>query len=137
MRRAIERVTGEAERLQFAGRRAEAAAAEKGRLLRMAADFAAVARRLDGVRLREHLRPWLEDAVVDLAARRVVVAIRRVPAAGLLLVSSSGPGRVLQYQKCYEVNRVIRLPNMSRWCYRLQLGGLGIRLGSRKGLGAG
>jgi len=93
LRAAITQAGDDDAQLQFARRRAEGFAAEKDRLLTLASDFAGIARRLDGVRLREHLRPWIENAVVDLVTRRVRLAIRRIPAAGLFVLSSSMPER--------------------------------------------
>ena len=73
--------------------RAEQIAGERERLVALARDFVARARAMSGAALRELLRPWLEDAVVDKHRRTLTLTIRRVPNVGPFLVLSHSPGR--------------------------------------------
>jgi hypothetical protein len=93
LRTELEALSIQADQTRFDERRARALDSERARLLALAADFPTLAQRLHGAELRELLRPWLQNVEVDLERRRVRVAIRKVPAAGLLLMSSGTPGR--------------------------------------------
>ncbi len=79
IRAGIERLTTQRETLRFDQARRRALAAEKERLLAMAADFAARAERLSGTMLRELVTPWLAGAEVDKRRRTVTLTLRRVP----------------------------------------------------------
>ena len=68
-------------------------AADRERLLGMAKDFAARARKLSGTALRELLRPWLVGTTFDKKARTVTVTIRQVPT--YRLDNSGGQGSPL------------------------------------------
>lgn len=91
LRTELEALSIQADQTRFDEQRARALDSERERLLALATNFPALARRLHGLELRELLRPWVQNAEVDLAHRQVRVTIRRVPAAGLLLVSSATP----------------------------------------------
>lgn len=82
------------DRTRFSKRQAERIAVERTKLLALAQDFPALARRLNGVELRELLRPWIVSATVDLGQREVRVAIRRIPGASAFCLASPqrGPG---------------------------------------------
>jgi hypothetical protein len=85
-REEMARVTGAIERTRFAERTTTRIAEERDRLLALARDFRARAKEMTGAALRELLRPWLADAVVDKKARTLTLSIRRVPAVGLMLL---------------------------------------------------
>ncbi len=91
-RRNIEETTAELERLHFQEHRDAGQLAERDRLLALATDFAAQARHLSGAALRELLWPWLCSAVVDKRKRTLVLEIRRIPASGVGIGLSNGPG---------------------------------------------
>jgi DNA invertase Pin-like site-specific DNA recombinase len=88
----LDAVTGEIEQLRFAERRTDGLDAERRRLLAVATEFPGLVKRLQGAELRELIRPWLEDAVVDKVARTLTLKIRRVPASSFLLLNTR-PGR--------------------------------------------
>lgn len=79
LRARIAALAADAERAAFAAASRKTLAAEQDRLLAMARDFEARARRLGGAELRELLKPWLANAVVDKATRTVTLTVRRVP----------------------------------------------------------
>jgi DNA invertase Pin-like site-specific DNA recombinase len=87
------RLQSELDRLRFWDRRGEGLAQERGRLLKLAKDFPALAKRLTGAHLRELIRPWLQDAVVDKYKRTLTLTIRRAPNTGPFLLASTPPGR--------------------------------------------
>jgi len=93
LRAGLEHVTADLERLRFEGRRAGRFDSEKQRLVTLATDFAALARRASGARLRELLRPWIAGALVDKANRKLILTIRRVPIEGPLVHLRAAPGR--------------------------------------------
>jgi DNA invertase Pin-like site-specific DNA recombinase len=68
------------ERQRFAGRARGRLAAERDEMVALASDFAARAREASGAALRELLRPWLADAVIDKNARTLTLSIRCLPA---------------------------------------------------------
>jgi DNA invertase Pin-like site-specific DNA recombinase len=91
IRRETEDAAAALERTRFASRQAKTLQTERDRVLALVRDFPALAAKLDGLALRELLRPWVESAVVDLGARAVRVAIRQIPAAsGMFAILSSG-----------------------------------------------
>jgi len=92
-RTALDRIAADLERLRFDDRRSTRLDGEREQLVALAADFATVARRASGAQLREILRPWIADAVVDKANRKLTLTIRRVPLAGVFLQLSAAPGR--------------------------------------------
>ena len=57
----------------------KALASERERLLDMAQNFAARARKLSGTALRDLLRPWLAGVAFDKQARTLTITIRQVP----------------------------------------------------------
>ena len=67
--------------------------ADRERLVELARDFAARARAMSGTALRELLRPWIEEVVVDKHSRTLPLIIRRVPNAGPFLLLSPAPER--------------------------------------------
>ena len=90
---ALDALTSRAEQTRFDARRAKAMGAEEARLMQLAADFPARIRAATGAQARELLRPWLADAIVDHANRKVTLYIRRVPLAEPPLHSRGTPGR--------------------------------------------
>jgi DNA invertase Pin-like site-specific DNA recombinase len=92
-RTALDRIAADLERLRFEDRRSTRLDGERAQLVALAADFATVARRASGAQLRELLRPWIADAVVDKANRKLTLTIRRVPLAGAFLQLRAAPGR--------------------------------------------
>jgi hypothetical protein len=72
---------------RFTAQRARALESECKRILAMASDFTAIAKRLEGPRLREHLRTWLAHAEFDKNTRDLTLMIRRIPAVGAFLPS--------------------------------------------------
>jgi hypothetical protein len=93
IRAQLDGTAAEVERLRFGTRQLKRLETERDGLLALAADFSSQAWRLEGAALRELLRPWLQDAVMDKTRRTLTLTIRRVPAEGLFLHSASGPGR--------------------------------------------
>ena len=93
LRRQLDAATAEIERLRFGNRQVQRLQAERGRLVKLAADFVSQAKQLRGAALRELLRPWLQDARVDKVRRTLTLTIRQVPAEGVFLHSANGPGR--------------------------------------------
>jgi hypothetical protein len=80
---------------RFTAQRANALESERKRILSLASDFTAIAKRLDGPRLREHLRIWLARAEFDKNTRDLTLAIRRIPAVGAFLPSHL-PGQTIR-----------------------------------------
>ncbi len=77
----------------------------------LAADFPALAKRLPGSELRELIRPWLHDAVVDKHRRTLTLTIRKVREVGMVTLLNNGPGRDDQEHKIrLTVKRTIHLP---------------------------
>ena len=93
LRNRIDTLTAQQDQLRFTDRRTKVLAKERKPLLEMAADFPAMAKRLSGSALRELLRPWLQDAVVNKVNRTLTLTIRRIPKAGMFLLLSPSPGR--------------------------------------------
>ncbi len=83
----------DAERQRFASQRATGFASERNSLMKLAADFSTVAKRLSGSALRELVRPWLASATVDKHKRTLTLRIRQVPGIGLFSVMGGSPGR--------------------------------------------
>jgi hypothetical protein len=75
----------------------------------LALDFRAQAKRMEGVELRELLRPWLESAVVDKERMTLTLEVRRIPGDGSLFTSVRPP------EQADTVQRVIRLKTRSEW----------------------
>ncbi len=89
----LARCEASAQQTKFAGRAATVAQSERDRILALARDFPAMAKRLTGPALRELVRPWLADAQFSKRTRRLVVWIHRLPAiGGLHLLRSPAPG---------------------------------------------
>ncbi len=82
---------GELEAERFKVRQDNTLQEEKTRLLALAADFPGLAKRLEGPALKELIRPWVEDAVVDKQKRTLTLTIRRVPEATTFLVLNNTP----------------------------------------------
>ena len=92
IRTEIEALSEERTVTRFSAQRAAALQAERYRIVTLASDFATIAQRLEGPRLRDHLRTWLADAQFDKETRELTLKIRRVPAvAGFLPSYSPGP----------------------------------------------
>jgi hypothetical protein len=99
------------ERTRFAGRATGRQAADRDEMVALASDFAARAREASGVALRELLRPWLADAVIDKDARTLTLSIRCLPATMAFLPAFNGPGRDERWQESGPVvQRVLNLP---------------------------
>ena len=77
---------------RFTAQRANALESERDRILALASDFTAIAKRLEGPRLRDHVRTWLARAEFDKNTRDLTLTIRRIPAVAAFLPSYS-PGR--------------------------------------------
>jgi DNA invertase Pin-like site-specific DNA recombinase len=92
IRAQIERAATEAQRAAFTSRQAEASVSERQALLELASDFAARARSLPPMEVRELLRPWLHSATFDKQSRELTLTIRRIPAASPLILGGQ-PGR--------------------------------------------
>jgi DNA invertase Pin-like site-specific DNA recombinase len=86
-------VTAEIERARFRGRASSRLRTERDAVLALAIDFRARATELSGIALRELLRPWLANAVVDNENCCVEIHIRQVPAAGPFLLLSQQPAQ--------------------------------------------
>jgi DNA invertase Pin-like site-specific DNA recombinase len=84
--------TSALERLRFRGRATGRLAAERDDLIALASDFGARAREAAGPVLRDLLRPWLADAVLDKEKRTLTLLIRRLPAVGPFLPAFNSPG---------------------------------------------
>lgn len=98
IRSRLEAVERERERLQFAARRVAAADELRHRLVALAANFEATALRLarepnGGRQLRELLRPWIADAVLEKSTRTLTLVIRRVPDVFGVPTGFGGAGR--------------------------------------------
>jgi len=87
LRAEIDQVTAALERVRFHQRTTNVVESEKERLLALARDFRARAAEAPGPALRELIRPWLANAVVDKEKRTIALSIRRVPADMLLSLS--------------------------------------------------
>jgi hypothetical protein len=100
IRRRIEDAELALGRLRFDRRRVERLESEVERLVEMARDFRTTATRLNGLDLRELLRPWIRSAVVDKHARRLVLEIRPIPAD----VDLFTPARREQARPCWPAD---------------------------------
>jgi site-specific DNA recombinase len=92
-RDAIGRITAEVEGLRFRERAAGGLREERNRLLALACNFKRATKKASGPELRELLRPWIADGVVDKNKRQVSVSIRKIPLSGVLLHLSDTAGR--------------------------------------------
>ena len=79
IRARLDAVAAQGEQAKFTVANRKALAAERERLVGMAKDFGARARKLSGAALRELLRPWLAGATFDKQARTITLTIRQVP----------------------------------------------------------
>ena len=79
LRAQIDELTAPMERLRFDQRAAKGLESRKQELFEMARDFRARAAAASGTALRELLRLWLANGVVDKEKRTVALTIRRVP----------------------------------------------------------
>lgn len=79
LRSRIAAVESEIERTRFADRGSVGLRAETEKMIRLAQDFPAQASRLKGAQLREVLRPWIKDGVVDKEKRVLTLTLWRVP----------------------------------------------------------
>jgi DNA invertase Pin-like site-specific DNA recombinase len=79
VRSQLEAIESEIEQLQFSERRTSGVAELRDRLLSLAADFPALAKRASGPALRELIRPWLAKAVLDKKTHVLTLHIRKVP----------------------------------------------------------
>jgi hypothetical protein len=68
-------------------------------MLLLATDFPARAGKLSGPVLRELVRPWLQDAVVNKEHRTVTLTIRRVPAADSFAFERPAGGQPVKSKK--------------------------------------
>lgn len=87
IRAGIARTDAELHGLRFEGRRTDALYQERDRFLQAAADFPALAARLEGPALRDLVEPWIGRATFDKRTRDLVLGIRSMP-----LLSSTWPG---------------------------------------------
>jgi len=100
-----------AERHRFVGRSTGRLAAERDAMVALASDFAARAREATGPALRELVRPWLANAVVDKEARTLTLSIRCIPATLHGMPVFNQGGRDERWQNSGPtVRRVLSLP---------------------------
>jgi Recombinase/Recombinase zinc beta ribbon domain len=81
------------DRLRFQDRATGRLEMERDELISLCTDFRARAREASGLVLRDLLKPWLADAVLDKEARTLTLTIRQIPAAGRFLPAYNQPGR--------------------------------------------
>jgi DNA invertase Pin-like site-specific DNA recombinase len=81
LRAEIERATAELETARFRGRAPAVRSEDRDRLLRVALDFPAQAKRLTGQALRGLIEPWLHSATFDKVTRVLTLAVRPLPLA--------------------------------------------------------
>lgn len=95
VRSEIDRLDGERQRARFPNVRAARLAESRDSIVKAAADFPAMAKRLSGPALREFLRPWIAGARFDKKDRYLYVDVRCVPALASLPtnVSPDATGR--------------------------------------------
>jgi DNA invertase Pin-like site-specific DNA recombinase len=86
-------VETEIERTRFADRASEGLRGETERMVRLAQDFPTQALRLKGAELREVLRPWIKDAVVDKGSRMLTLTLWRVPGIANAMHLNNSPVR--------------------------------------------
>lgn len=91
IRTRLGQITHERERARFDDRRTEQVAGERDRLLAIATDFPALAKKLTGPALRNLVAPWLQDGTVDKVDRTLTLTIRRVPALSIFSVMATSP----------------------------------------------
>ncbi len=111
VRRDLDQVTAELERMRFGARRSSTATAELEGLVESCQNFAESAAILDGNALRELLRPWLQSAVVEKSTRTVRLSIRRVP----VLVAGTFTPLADQAGEAATVEVLIHLRSRSEW----------------------
>ena len=111
IRAAVQRAEGDLDRFRALRAVTEDVSRERERLVSLAADFAARARELKGVALRELLKPWLQRAAFHKETRELRLAVRRMPATlGPLGAHAGVPLGSEEGQNPLVVNRVILLP---------------------------
>jgi DNA invertase Pin-like site-specific DNA recombinase len=115
----------EVERLRFAERATTTIDTEVERLVKVAQDFPTQVKRLSGAALREVLRPWIADAVVDKEKRVLTLTLWRVPEAPKVLRLGNGPELGTQdntIDRRLTAQRTIRIPRqqvqLTDWCRR-------------------
>src|SRR5207249_3746746 len=77
IRTRLDALVDDGERAKLTAATRKKMAADRARLLGMAKDFAARARKLSGSALRDLLRPWLSGATFDKHARTITLTIRQ------------------------------------------------------------
>jgi DNA invertase Pin-like site-specific DNA recombinase len=113
LRTRISASDAEIERMRFAGRSALPDKAEIERMVKLAQDFPVQVRRLNGVALREALRPWIANAVVDKEKRVLTLTLWRVPGAREVFHLNNLPAPDAQEEtlrRKLTVRRRIKLP---------------------------
>jgi hypothetical protein len=120
VRSRIDALSAALERHRFARRGVDARrVTERDRLLALASDFEAQSRVLHGAALRELIRPWLAEAVVDKVKRVVRLAIRPLPIELRELVLTTQPAPGGQDHKAPPlIRRRITLPPSRAWKVR-------------------
>jgi DNA invertase Pin-like site-specific DNA recombinase len=107
----IAAVEAELERTRFAVRRTETMATLRDKLMLLARDFETQALRAAGPALRELVRPWLADAVLDKTARVLTLRIRKVPEVlGMtpdMHLSTSRPQDGQKHNRLVVVRRIL------------------------------
>lgn len=81
VRARIAALDSELEQVRFQERRTTNMDLECARLVKLAQDFPAQAKRLTGSALRDVLKPWIADAVVDKKERTLTLTLWRIPDA--------------------------------------------------------
>jgi hypothetical protein len=91
VREQLDRAAAAQDRLMFQDRATGRLEAERDELVALATDFRARAAEASGTVLRDLLKPWLADAVLDKEARTLTLTVRSIPAAGSFLPAYSQP----------------------------------------------
>lgn len=99
---------------RFSAERSRALGAERDRLVALALDFPAVARRLSGPALREVIRPWLKAATFDKHTRMLTLTIRRLPVLAVM-DSKHLPDQATQDRTPVAVRRVLLAAGRTGW----------------------
>jgi DNA invertase Pin-like site-specific DNA recombinase len=81
----------EIERERFADRSRGSGTEEIERMVELAQDFPTQVKRLHGNALRELIRPWIADAVVDKEQRSLILTLWRIPEAVKVFHLSTSP----------------------------------------------
>lgn len=112
VRARISAIDMEVERLRFSERATATVDTDVERLIRLAQDFPTQAKRLSGAALRELLKPWIADAVVNKEKRVLTLTLWRVPGADRYMQLDGSPPRdaLKNTYRRLTVRRSLRIP---------------------------